>query len=336
MVRRMGSTRRSGRGFTLIELLTVIVIISLLASLTLAAYRAIAADSRVSMAVNTIRSSLDNARAMAIELNRRTLLVFRPVQTGPDSQQIQAMIAVETGDVHLNEDGKVYDSFYTAPSQLMGIEFRPLDGIEPRLLPKGMMVASPVFNIASTDPDPDCADPNEWLCQSFLPGMNGTLSVEASGALIAVLFDRSGAARPTFTDTGAQLAYVDFNGDGLMQCGDTPFEMLPDGTGSWDVPRAPSGAEGEDGDYNCIFGFDAGDSDCEWVNLFYCQDEPSDEPYVLLAPFFSVFDYDEARQEYEGYDRWHAASTRLSDLDEFVELHGHVFHFNKFTGLLSK
>ncbi|MCH2149135.1 MAG: type II secretion system GspH family protein [Phycisphaerales bacterium] len=342
MVNRRVPVRRSCGGFTLIELLTVVVIISLLATLTLAAYRAIAADSRVSVAVNTIRASLDNARAMAIELNRRTMLVFRPFRTGPDSQQVQAVIVVETGDLHVNSDGVIKTSWgiFSEESDMMGLEFRPLDGIEPRLLPKGMMVASPVFNMAQFRGNGEsdavnCASPREWVCQSFLPGMDGTLSVEAPGAVIAVMFDRSGAARPTFTDTGAQLAYIDFNGDGLMHCESgamKDYPMLPDAgspTGEWDIPRVAD-------DYSCVFGFDDGAGDCEFVNLFYCQSHPDDEPYVLLAPFFAVFDYDEAREEYEGFDTWSSPQTRLRDLDEFVELKGHAFHFNTFTGLVSQ
>ncbi len=108
--------------------------------------------------------------------------------------------------------------------------------------------------------------------------------------------------------------------------------MLPDAgspTGEWDIPRVAD-------DYSCVFGFDDGAGDCEFVNLFYCQSHPDDEPYVLLAPFFAVFDYDEAREEYEGFDTWSSPQTRLRDLDEFVELKGHAFHFNTFTGLVSQ
>ena len=49
-----------------------------LATLTLTAYRALAKDARISLATNTLRGAPQSARASAIELNKRTMLVFRP------------------------------------------------------------------------------------------------------------------------------------------------------------------------------------------------------------------------------------------------------------------
>ena len=60
MVNKVLQSRRRG-GFTLIELLAVVVIISLLATLTLTAYRALAKDARISLATNTLRVALQTA-----------------------------------------------------------------------------------------------------------------------------------------------------------------------------------------------------------------------------------------------------------------------------------
>ncbi|MEE3002553.1 MAG: type II secretion system protein, partial [Planctomycetota bacterium] len=80
-------TRRSTMSpvaFTLVELLAVIVIISVVAALTLSAYRSIASDARISMASNAVGTVLDNARAMAIQKRRYVLVAIRPVMAGSE------------------------------------------------------------------------------------------------------------------------------------------------------------------------------------------------------------------------------------------------------------
>ena len=103
------------------------------------------------MASNAIGSTLDNARAIAIRSGRRTMVVFRPVLTGPETQQVEVLVAIETGDAHLNEHAEMQVDWGWHTETLLGIRFEPVDGIEPRLLPRDIMVASPVYSMSSTD-----------------------------------------------------------------------------------------------------------------------------------------------------------------------------------------
>ena len=318
-------------GFTLIELLAVVVIISLLATLTLSAYRAIAGDSRMSMAANMVQVAMSTARSLAIEENSRTMVVFRPVLTGPESQQMEVVIAVESLETHLNPFATIQTGFYGETEMCLGLRFTPAVGQEPRLLPKGMMIAVPAFYMASVIGDPDTQAREEWMSPSFLPGMGSDGVGEAAGVLPAIVFDRSGTMRTSFTDTGSQIAFVDFNGDGRMECNGDSYSLLPPSPGSsvYDVPDpGPDGA-----DYTCVFGNEVEATD---LNLNYCYSREDEEPYVLIAPYFALFDFDEAREEYQGETLWSSPLKRLTDLDSFVRAEGRVFHFNRFSGVLTK
>jgi prepilin-type N-terminal cleavage/methylation domain-containing protein len=331
-------TSRRRVGFTLIELLAVVVIISLLAALTLTAYRALAKDSRISLASNTIRVALQSARAASIELNKRTMLVFRPVLTEPGTQQIEAMVVVESGEVFEDTNVRIPMDFYSSLSEsCLVMRFKPLDGYGPFLLPKGVMLASPIFFMLTTNyefsgfGEPDPAAREEWISLSYLPqGQSG--DSHASGMVIGVIFDQGGTLRTSFTDSGSQLAFVDFNNDGSLQCGSDCFTMLPfDSNG---ICR--DGVPEPGVDYECLFGFDAEQEDEDKLNLFYGMQEAEDEPYVLIAPYIALYDYDEANELYAGDTQWRAPAVRLGDLDQFVRKNGHVLYFNRFTGAVSK
>lgn len=329
------ATRRGG--FTLIELLAVVVIISLLATLTLTAYRALAKDARISLATNTLRVALQSARASAIELNKRTMLVFRPLVTGVDSQQIEALVVVDTG--HVYEDPNAQIPVFIGEGRTencMALRYEPLPGAGPYLLPKGVMLASPV-HFMMTSPyavnnfgEPDASSRTEWASLSYLPDLQ-TGGSHAPGVVIGVTFDKDGTMRTSFTDSGSQLAFVDFNGDGSMQCGDDCFTMLPFNMNSACTTGVPEPGV----DYNCTFGFTEEDDE-NVLNLFYAMDEPEDEPYVIIAPFITVYDYDEAREVYSGDTQWTAPRVRLADLDEFARNNGRVLYFNRFTGGVSE
>ncbi len=89
---------------------------SILAGFSAMAYRGIAADLRMSSAINTVTSALDNARAMAIKNNRYVITVFRPrLDRDGTEQVIDIVVAGWNGDsANANRgDGDIwtYDRF---------------------------------------------------------------------------------------------------------------------------------------------------------------------------------------------------------------------------------
>jgi prepilin-type N-terminal cleavage/methylation domain-containing protein len=336
MVNKVLQSRRRG-GFTLIELLAVVVIISLLATLTLTAYRALAKDARISLATNTLRVALQTARASAIELNKRTMLVFRPVVTGFDSQQIEAVVVVDTGYVFKDPNARIPVFVYSQIREdCLALRFEPVPGTGPFLLPKGVMPATAIHFMLTTNyeagnfGEPDASAREEWISPSYLPEFLGG-SPHAPGVVMGVTFDRTGVLRTSFSDTGSQLAFVDFNGDGAMQCGDACFSMLPYDSNGLCTDGVPEPGV----DYNCTFGFDQ-EEDEEKLNLFYGMEQAEDEPYVLIAPFIALYDYDEAREFYSGDTKWVSPTARLTELDQFARRNARVLYFNRFTGGVSE
>lgn len=345
------SNRVRGAAFTLIELLAVIVIVSIVSVVTLAAYRALASDSRHSVAANTISIALDNARAIAIERGKRTMVVFRPVRTGVNSQQIAVLIATETGDIHINPWAEFELSYYyNQPEDQMGLRFEPADGVKPRMLPEGMMVAAPVYTIAGSGAVQDgleLLEQDVWMSQSNLGQIRGRSDDEAPGVILGILFESDGSMRSSFTDTGSSLAFVDFNGDGAQRVLD-PSSTLQNPYRDWCLTstcRPPTtgtmvpGVPEPGSDYVTQLGLDE-----EGTLLYYGQDRDESEPYVMVTPFFVVYDYAEANAFYGGDlpdpdsgDRlWSNPAVRLQQLDEFAKAYGHVYHFNKYSGIVAK
>jgi prepilin-type N-terminal cleavage/methylation domain-containing protein len=348
-------------GFTLIELLVVIVIISIVSLITLAAYRSLAKDSRNAVAANTVSIALDNARAMAIEQGKRTMVVFRPVRTGFDTQQIAVVIATEMNDVHVNPWAEYELSyFHGMPEEQMGMRFEPARGVKPRMLPAGMMIAAPVFTIARTGESGDddlTIQQDAWLCQSNLGQIKGRDDDESAGVILGIFFETDGSIRSSFTDTGSSLAFVDFNGDGAQRVL-VPGSALQNPYRDWcltstcrpPVSGSMVGGVPEPGvDYVTSLGLTAiddydGDIFDEGTLLYYGQDLDESEPYVMVAPFFAIFDYDEAADFYGGHQadietgllRWSDPGTRLMDIDAFARAHGHVYHFNRHSGAVYK
>ncbi|MAA52090.1 MAG: hypothetical protein CMJ41_03480 [Phycisphaerae bacterium] len=360
MVSRVSSTLRL-RAFTLIELLAVIVIVSIVSVVTLVAYRALVSDSRHSVAANTVSTALDNARALAIEQRKRTMVVFRPVRTGTESQQIAVVIAVETGDIHLNEYAyyELEFSVYSGQTESqMGLRFEPAKGVKPRLLPEGMMIAAPASNIARAR-EGAVLESDTWLSQSNLARMKGTDSDESPGVVLGIFFEPDGSMRQTFQDTGSSLAFVDFNGDRAQRVVD-PGAIGQNPYRDWCLtdacrPTVSGGTAGvpEPGqDYDTTLGLtevaynsDGDDTIEEGTLLYYGLDRDESEPYVLVAPFFAIFDYQEAADYYGGHlpdpdlddqIRWVDATARTGDLSRFAKTNGHVYYFNKFSGTVTK
>jgi len=337
-------TRRTSmapRAFTLVELLAVIVIISVVAALTLSAYRSIASDARISMASNAVGSVLDNARAMAIQKRRYVMVAIRPVMTGNEEQQVELVIAIESGDMHVNPYTSQWTWGFEEP--MPGLKFVPVEGIKPQFLPKGISVASPVYSLNTRDDGPLHND--TWLSLSNLPAMDGGGNPEAPGVVLGIIFDKTGAVRTAFEETGSQLAFVDFNNDGGMRGGLSPGNQQPN-----DYCLSPCNTQ-ESGpmlegipepqvDFECDLGLvDTNGNPWNVVLLNYMHSYPSEEPYLLITPMFAIYDYDEARDIYPGDDPMHDWSDplkRRSDLDEFAEKFGIVFSFNRYTGTVIK
>ncbi len=361
----MRSKHSSRSAFTLVELLAVIVIVSIVSLITLAAYRSLASDSRHAVAANTISISLDNARALAIEQGKRSMVVFRPIRTGLESQQIAVVIAMETDDIHVNPWADFELSYYNNVSEdQMGMRFVPAQGVTPRLLPEGMMVSAPVYTILRVKPPGALDEDNTgfleqdaWLSQSNLGEIKGRVDDEAAGVILGVFFEADGSMRSSFTDTGSSLAFVDFNADGAQRVLD-PDSGLQNPYRDWCLTstcRPPMSGGMQPGvpepgvDYVTTFGLEGYDAYYdenygEGDLLYYGQDLDESEPYVMVAPFFAVFDYREAASFYGGHLpdsetgelRWSDPGTRLQDLGAFARSNGHVFHFNKHSGVVSK
>ena len=359
----MRSKHSSRSAFTLVELLAVIVIVSIVSLITLAAYRSLASDSRHAVAANTISISLDNARALAIEQGKRSMVVFRPIRTGLESQQIAVVIAMETDDIHVNPWAEYELSYYHSVAEdQMGMRFVPAQGVTPRLLPEGMMVSAPVYTIARTGQagfgsDNQTLEQDAWLSQSNLGEIKGRVDDEAAGVILGVFFEADGSMRSSFTDTGSSLAFVDFNADGAQRVLE-PDSGLQNPYRDWCLTstcRPPMSGGMQPGvpqpgvDYVTTLGLTAiddysGDVFDEGTLLYYGQDLDESEPYVMVAPFFAVFDYREAASFFGGHLpdsetgelRWSDPGTRLQDLDTFARSNGHVFHFNKHSGVVSK
>ena len=332
MVKRRPCTSRSA--FTLVELLAVVVIISLVAALTLSAYRSIASDARISMASNAVGTVLDNARAMAIQKRRYVLVAIRPVMTGSEDQQVEMVIAVESGEMHVNPYTSQWTWGFDEP--MPGMKFVPVEGIKPQFLPKGISVASPVYSLNTRDDGPLHND--TWLSLSNLPAMDSAGSPEAPGVMLGIIFDETGAVRTAFEETGSQLAFVDFNNDGGMRCSGNDYCLSP-----CDTQESGPMLEGIPEplvDYECNLGLlDTNDNPWDVVLLNYAHTQPSEEPYLLITPMFAIYDYDEARDIYPADDPMHDWSDplkRRADLDDFAEKFGIVFSFNRYTGTVVK
>ena len=131
---------RQLRGFTLIELIVVIVVITIIAGITMVAYRGVASGYRMTSAKNTVSAALDNARARAIRDNEYMLTVFRPrlVDSG-QSQVVDVVVARWSGD---SQNATVSGSTVWTVDR-----FVPVVGIPPRTLSTGVSVAGPGYGV---------------------------------------------------------------------------------------------------------------------------------------------------------------------------------------------
>lgn len=187
-------------GFTLVELIVVIVIMTILAGFSAIAYRGIAADLRMSSAMNTVTAALDNARAMAIKRNRYVITVFRPrLDNDATEQVIDIVVAEWSGDsANANRgDGDIwtYD------------RFSPMSGLQVRTIKGGVNVAGPGYGTGDDD---------TWWVSSYLPANVVVPDNEPFGSLIGVLYNPEGRVVVRNAESGSDRIWVDFNLDGVQ------------------------------------------------------------------------------------------------------------------------
>jgi len=183
-------------GFTLVELIVVMVIMTILAGLSAIAYRGIAADLRMSSAVNTVVAALDNARALAIKKNRYIMTVFRPRISDDGSEQVIDIVVAEwNGDSASANTGS---SIWTFD------RFIPVQGVQIRTIEGGVNVAGPGYGTGADD---------TWWCASFLP----SILDEPYGSMVGVLYNPEGRVVVRNAESGADRIWIDYDLDWIQQ-----------------------------------------------------------------------------------------------------------------------
>lgn len=199
----MYSSKRSA--FTLVELVVVIIIMTMLAGLSAIAYRSIAADMKMSAAMNTVSSALDNARALAIKKNRYIMSAFTPRLEDEGSTQIIDIVVAEwSGDSSNANNGS--GSIWTYD------RFVPVSNLEVRTIDGGINIAGPGY--ATGDDD------QWWVCTN-LPSQvsSGPIiggNTEPFGPIIGVLYSPEGRVVTRNAESGADRIWIDFNQDGVQ------------------------------------------------------------------------------------------------------------------------
>lgn len=193
--------RSAGRrgAFTLIELLVVMGIIIVLATLTVISVGALARDARLTSAINTVKSALAEARALAMRRNNPVAVVFR-VNWNPEEPNVRQFTEahiVEWEETELftdNNEPQVKDKYV------------PVPGTRVHEIPVGFKVAGPWYDFNSD---------TRWVTQPELrqidqdsPQGGGS---EISGRMIAVMFDSDGSIITGRSTGDTRSSFVDFN-----------------------------------------------------------------------------------------------------------------------------
>ena len=250
---------RNRFAFTLVELVVVIIIMTMLAGLSAIAYRSLATDMKMSAAMNTISSALDNARALAIKKNRYVMTAFTPrLEDDGSSQLIDIVVAEWSGDsanevtvVYGNQKVWTYDRFV------------PVSNLEVRTIDGGINVAGPGYAKGNDD--------LWWVC-TFLPNVReaGPIIVgnnEPFGPIIGVLYSPEGRVVTRNAESGADRIWIDFNQDGVQTISD-------DETIQWPWP-------------NQVL-----DSD-----QYFDLEVQGGEPFISITSILAVFDETALREE---------------------------------------
>ena len=288
------------RAFTLVELIVVMVIMTILAGLSAMAYRGIADDLRMSSAMNTVVSALDNARAMSIKKNRYVITVFRPrLESGGTEQVIDIVIAEWNGDsASADNGGSGTNTIWTYD------RFIPIQGMAVRTIEGGVNVAGPGYGTGDDD---------TWWCSTFLPAHAVTSGSEPWGALVGVLYNPEGKVVVRNAESGADRIWVDFNRDWVQTINAsedvdwTSQAVVVD----WTEPLPGIGA---------------------YFNL----EIPDGEPFISMTPILAVFNESEMRSSVLTSD-WgndpEDSYLRDKAYTDFIEQNADRIQFNRYSGV---
>jgi len=293
------SSRRLHGAFTLTELLIVMGVIAVLSALTLVSMRGIVRSAKLASSINTVLSTLDNARSFAITSNNLVLLAFRP--------RIENDVEVVVDLVACRWTGESYGSLAGTIDR-----FEPIADFEVRSLSSGIKVAAPSYR-RGFDFD------SIWTTQSHLPRTQAQTNPETPGALIAVMYGPDGTLLTSNPRTDASLIWVDFNHDPT-----DPDLMVPH-IELYMFDSEPISIQSLVIDTNRF-------------DDYFRQIIATDEPFVTFAPFISVYD-DAAARELKDPSTWSDEGDyeyELAGPDGYITQLGRRIHFNRYSGAAMK
>ncbi len=272
------------------------VVMTILAGLSAIAYRGIAADLRMSSAMNSVVASLDNARAMSIKKNRYVMTVFKPRLDNDNTEQVIDIIVAEwTGDSASADrgDGKIwtYDRFV------------PIPGMSVRTIAGGVNVAGPGYGTGDDD---------TWWCSTFLPANVIAPETEPSGSLVGVLYSPEGRVVVRNAESGADRIWVDFNQDWTQTISATEEVVWNDSNvvaSPWSVPATPDG-----------------------IGSFFDLEFPEGEPFISMTPILVVFNELEFRKSVDPTS-WNSSDVRDIAYTKYIEANADRIQFNRYSGV---
>jgi prepilin-type N-terminal cleavage/methylation domain-containing protein len=176
--------------------------------------------------------------------------------------------------------------------------FLPVSGVPVRRLPKGISVATPFYHRSRIDRD------DYWEPLTYLPWVDSTGQGELIGQPAGVLFSADGTRilRNSHSDTSRSWIDFDDNGEMRIEGDSVPADRIF---------------------LNCFREFD--------------QIYENDEPFVSLAPFLAVYDFEDAL-EYKKGD-WSVGDDIEQDLvgpSGYITELGNRIHFNRYSGVIMR
>jgi len=273
------------------------VVMTILAGLSAIAYRGIAADMRLSSAMNTVVASLDNARAMSIKKNRYVMTVFKPRLDNDNTEQVIDIIVAEwTGDSASADrgDGKIwtYDRFV------------PIPGMSVRAIAGGVNVAGPGYGTGDDD---------TWWCSTFLPAiLFNSANPEPFGSLVGVLYSPEGRVVVRNAESGADRIWVDFNQDWTQTISATEEVVWNDSNvvaSPWSVPATPGG-----------------------LGSFFDLEFPEGEPFISMTPILVVFNELEFRKSVDPTS-WNSSNVRDIAYTTYIDANADPIQFSRYSGV---
>jgi hypothetical protein len=273
----------------------VIVIMTILAGFSAMAYRGIAADLRISSALNTVTAALDNARAMAIKKNRYVITVFRPRLVNGDTQQEIDIVIAEWNNDSANADrgGGVIWTYD---------RFTPLPGLQVRTIKGGVNVAGPGYGIGDDD--------TWWVC-TYLPANVIIPDNEVYGSLVGVLYSPEGRVVVRNAESGSDRIWVDFNRDWTQTINATDSIVWDDP----DVVCYPWPTEATPG-----------------IGYYFDLEIPDGEPFISMTPILAVFNEKEFRTSVDT-TAWNTSDSRDNAYTNFIDANADRIQFNRYSGV---